>query len=476
MEQYKLFELTFTGETPNGSQAVIDLDAVFTWVSEDGKKENKSVKGFYAGEGNYIVRFLPEMPGTYSWKVKGCITAEGSEECTGKNNRHGIIRANGNHFEFSDKSIFLPVGTTIYALAHQEKTLIATTLETLKTAPFNKVRHCVFPKDYVYNHNEPELFAFEKNAEGKWDVNRPCYSFWEHLEQVIFSLADMGIQSDVILFHPYDKWGFAHFSIEECKIYLDYLLRRFSAIPDVWWSMANEYDLMQSKSIQDWYEIEEFIAKNDSFHHLLSNHNGHVFYDFTRPAITHCCVQSGQVELAAKWLEKYKKPLVYDECCYEGNIRHCFGNISGFEMVNRFWIACVQGAYATHGETFLSDDEVLWWSKGGVLKGESPKRIAFLKDILQELPVPVEPWPGDPPEGSICGCCGNQVFLLYLARHCNGIVTWILPTDLTYRIDVIDVWEMTRKTVLTDINGTVDITLPGKEGIAVIATANQGKA
>ena len=31
------------------------------------------------------------------------------------------------------------------------------TLETLKKAPFNKIRMCVFPKDYAYNENEPTL-------------------------------------------------------------------------------------------------------------------------------------------------------------------------------------------------------------------------------------------------------------------------------------------------------------------------------
>ena len=50
---------------------------------------------------------------------------------------------------------------------------------------------------------------------------------------------------------------------------------------------------------KDWYEIEEFIAANDPYHHLLSNHNCFSFYDFTRPNITHCCVQTVQMEHAA---------------------------------------------------------------------------------------------------------------------------------------------------------------------------------
>ncbi len=85
-------------------------------------------------------------------------------------------------------------------------------------------------------------------------------------------------------------------------------------------------------------------------------------------------------------MKEFEKPLCYDECCYEGNLPLTWGNISGWEMANRFWMAVCQGAYATHGEVFLSDDEVLWWAKGGVLKGESPKRIAYLKEIVDAIP------------------------------------------------------------------------------------------
>jgi hypothetical protein len=236
---------------------------------------------------------------------------------------------------------------------------------------------------------------------------------------------------------------------------------------------------------------------------LISSHNCFAFYDFTRPGITHCCVQTTQVEHASEWIGKYQKPLVYDECCYEGNLQMSWGNISGFEMVNRFWLACAQGAYASHGEVFLAGDEVLWWSKGGVLKGESPRRIAFLRGIIEGLPGFIEPWPFDPmalmdeemkkavlnspfpklyaalPEAqkesqlvkdaTPRGRVGDKVFIQYLARHCNALLTWLLPSDKKYRVEVVDVWEMTRKTILTGVTGVIEVKLPGKEGIAVIA-------
>ena len=73
--------------------------------------------------------------------------------------------------------------------------------------------------------------------------------------------------------------------MEDNLVYLDYLLRRFSAIPEMWWSMANEYDLCAAKTMEDWYAIEDFIVANDPYGHLLSNHNCFGFYDLRDPIL-----------------------------------------------------------------------------------------------------------------------------------------------------------------------------------------------
>lgn len=72
-----------------------------------------------------------------------------------------------------------------------------------------------------------------------------------------------------------------------------------------------------------------------------------------------------------------------------GNVPFGWGNISGFELVNRIWTVCMQGGYCTHGEAFLNEEEILWWSKGGTLIGESPSRIRFLRELLESLPGPL---------------------------------------------------------------------------------------
>ena len=62
MKRYELFELAFPGETLTGNWAQINLTVEFTCGDTV-----KTVKGFYDGEGRYIVRFLPKC----SWLGKG---------------------------------------------------------------------------------------------------------------------------------------------------------------------------------------------------------------------------------------------------------------------------------------------------------------------------------------------------------------------------------------------------------------------
>ena len=46
----------------------------------------------------------------------------------------------------------------------------------------------------------------------------------------------------------------------------------------------------------------------------------------------------------------------------------------------------MRGGYAGHGETFVNPEDILWWSHGGKLHGESPARIRFLHEILTQTP------------------------------------------------------------------------------------------
>ena len=369
---------------------------------------------------------------------------------------------NHAHFAYADGAPHVPVGTTCYAWVHQGDALEEQTLETLKKAPFNKIRMCVFPKDYAYNRNEPVYYPFEGTAVGGFDHTRFAPAFWRHLGRRVEQLRDLGIEADLILFHPYDRWGFATMGAEADDRYLRYAVARLAAFRNVWWSMANEYDLMRGKTIGDWDRFFRIVQESDPYQHLRSVHNCRPFYDHGKPWVTHCSIQSSELEKVRTWRKMYRKPIVVDECCYEGTIPQGWGNISARELTHRFWLGTVGGGYVGHGETFLHADDILWWSKGGVLHGQSWTRIAFLRRILEEGPAegldPVDSWGA----GKV-----GEYYLYYFGVRQPGQWTFVLPDGIRYRVEVIDTWEM----VITPLEGTFQgkttVDLPGKPYLAV---------
>jgi hypothetical protein len=170
-------------------------------------------------------------------------------------------------------------------------------------------------------------------------------------------------------------------------------------------------------------------------------------------------------------------------------------------MVFRFWNGTVAGTYVGHGETYLSPDDVLWWSKGGVLKGQSPARLAFLRKVLDDAPAegiePVDKWQnpeygGKPPE----------YYLVYLGKQTPASWEFKLPKPpqgkgqppadgMKFTAEVLDTWNMT----VTPVPGTFtlvkktdyfvgdkdgrSIPLPGKPYMAIrikrLASTSRGQ-
>lgn len=68
------------------------------------------------------------------------------------------------------------------------------------------------------------------------------------------------------------------------------------------------------------------------------------------------------------------------------------------------------------------------------------------------------------------GSVGNEAYLKYYERCCTTTGMLELDENCRYDVEVIDIWEMTRTTVLQNVTGKVDVPMPGKEGIALLAT------
>lgn len=407
--------------------------------------------GFYAGGGIYKVKVMPDSEGFWSVTLRSDAPALDGQRaefvCRGRNERsHGPVRAaDSMHLAYADGTPYHELGTTCYVWNHQPKALKEKTLSTLRGSPFNKLRMCVFPKHYRYNHNSPEFYAFEGNETDGFDLTRFDVRFWDELERDVASLEKLGIEADLILFHPYDKWGFSKMPREADARYLRYCVARLWAYPNVWWSFANEFDFMRDKTDADFDFFGELVSRLDPAGHMRGIHNGFRFFDHGKAWVTHCSVQSAAIDRIPEWREKYRKPIVIDECRYEGDISDGWGNLTGAQLVDQFWSALMNGAYCGHGETYLNDREELWWSKGGELVGTSPARLAFLAEFLRELPADFAPLPGGivSASGGV-GSVGKQ-YLCYMGNSQSRSVEFALPDDGSYEAELIDTWNMTAR-------------------------------
>lgn len=494
VEQWGVFEVALKGPSDGNPFTDVRLTANFT----DGVRTIEAT-GFYDGNGVYRVRFMPDTPGEWRYETKsnrwpladksGLFTVT---PATGKN--HGPVRVrNTYHFAYADGTPFKPIGTTMYSWTHRPKEMEELTLKTLAASPFNKVRMCVFPQAHGVKFMPVERFPFQGKAPRDWDFTRFNPEFFQHLEKRVADLMALGIECDLILFHPYDddeEWGFETMDAKTDDFYLRYVVARLAAYRNIWWSVGNEYDFLRTKTESDWDRYFQVIQKADPHNHLRSIHNGKLIYNHNQPWVTHVSMQNGmateEAGRAELYRDVYRKPIVYDELKYEGTHGLRWAQLSAQEMVHRFWNCTVAGTYGGHSEFFEDERQVVWLAQGGELKGKSAPGLAFLKKILDEAPPeglePHDQWQ-DP---RIAGKSGHY-YLMYFGvekptswaidLYRNG-----LQDGMQFKIEVIDTAAHTITPVegvftlkkkdrysFTDRDGR-EVKLPGKPYMALRIT------
>jgi hypothetical protein len=479
VQQWSRFQVEFNYAYPGNSFTDVQLSATFS-----NKDTSILVTGFYDGNNNFKIRFMPEKTGTWQYvtrsNIKQLSNKKGSFECVPATaNNHGIVRVSDTYnFKYADGKQYYPVGTTAYAWNHMSKPVQELTLQSLKNSGFNKVRMCVFPKEYNLVKEEPEIFPYkstgiEKGPGGKerpvWDFTTFNPEFFCGLEKQIDDLNQLGIEADLILFHPYDKgrWGFDSLSMDVNLRYIKYIVSRLSSFHNVWWSVANEWDLVKYKTHDDWITLSEAVSEADPYHHLESIHGSTAKYiEYWLPWYTHVSIQDEGPVLhwgAAVILRNaYYKPVIYDEVGYEGNLTSRWGRYSGEEMTYLMWMGAIGGTYVTHGESYMFKDatDTIFWAKGGRFKGSSWKRAAFLRQILEKAPAPLEASDGSRDFKTVSG--GNGHYIVYFGQEMN--VNWFfnlpqrngsfarLLSGKKFKVEIIDTWDMT----ITPVSGVFE--------------------
>ena len=478
VEQWGVFEVEARGPSGGNPFAEVTFGAHFTL----GHRTVEAA-GFYDGGGVYRVRFSPDTTGRWSYETTGSAKElagrTGSFECVAARpgNRGPVGTAHRFHFQYADGTPYFPFGTTCYSYGFIGPPLDAETLRNLKAAQFNKVRMCLLPKPL--GQRQPVLMPFERlggaaavtqddagKSKEQFDLTRLNPAYFQHVERCIEDLLAANIEADVILFHPYDAWGFKSMGQEADDRYLKYAVARLSAYRNVWWSIANEYDLIKSKSMKDWDRFFRMVEECDPYSHLRSIHHSRVMYDYSKPWCTHASLQAYDFDKSAERFAAWNKPIIYDEIQYEGNIARRWGNLSAEEMTCRFWRAIANGVYATHGETYMSNGGSPAWSDAGELHGTSPARIAFLHKLLENTGT-TGLMAAENPYYLNAGNAG-ELYLWYFDYHCAGEYEFPLPETVHFKATMIDPFAMTAEPVPGIFSGKSKLTLSGKPYRAVM--------
>ncbi len=464
VEQWTIFEIELNG--PENGNPFLDVSLAASFIHGDSMI---TANGFYDGDGTYRIRFMPHKQGLWSY-----VTSSNSDVIDGISGRftvkestagnHGPVRVvDQYHFAYADGKKFFHVGTTLYCW-HMER--YDETLKTLENSSINKVRFMPFP----HSGNKFPPFNPWEGSVNNWDFDRPNPEFWRFMENAVKDLGERGIQADFIFFHPYESggrqtWGLGPelMTATQRENYLKYAVARLSAYSNVWWSMANEYNLI-NKDTSYWEPLAATVADADPYGHMHSIHplpDDH-YPGWGNPWVTHISIQSPDVHNISLWREQYKKPIIDDEYQYEGNWGS-WGSLTPEEATRRFWIAIIEGGYATHGESFKPYG--FFW-KGGTPQRHSFARVSWLSEELFNNEKKLLPGGLETQDGTSAHV-GQDYYLYYYGNTMTSEKTYNMSKRIKYRVDVLDTWNMTVTEMDSIYSGTFTINWPSSNYVAV---------
>ena len=465
-----------------------------------GKNETVTVDGFYDGGGVYKVRFMPSFVGEYRYETTGSFpqarTAGSFTVTPAGEGNHGPVRvAETYHFAYEDGTPYYSVGTTTV----ERCVVIDQTLKELDRGCFNKLRFCVFPKHYIHNFKDPQTFPYvgtpvdasgltEENftyqadfSGNSWDFTRFNPEHFRRVERAILQLRDRGIEADLIVMHPYDRWGFSQMTREQDDLYWKYCIARFAAYRNLWWSLANEYDLMKAKTLEDWERYAGLLCEKDPYNHLRSVHNCMAFYDYTRPWVTHCSMQRQDLYRHVEYTDDYRVRYGKARGVGRNRLRGEPGHGLGEHLRPGAYPPVLggqppgAGTPATGRPFSIRNTTCCGGATAGSSTGRARPGSSFCTRSsprprgwgCARAPAPSTRWWGCP--SPPCARGSTRSTTTALGAPASGTSR----RRGSWRVEVIDTWEMT----VTDAGvhtGKFRIPLPGKEWMAIRLTRCEG--
>jgi hypothetical protein len=353
----------------------VDVDVVVT--GSDGQESR--VPAYWAGDGEWRVRFAGREAGSYRWTTVCSDASNGdlhgvagsldvaSYEGSNPLFSHGPLRISGDrrHFEHADGTPFFWLGDTWW-MALTKRLAWFPDFQTLVA---DRVRKG-FTVAQIVAGLYPDMGAYDER--GANESGFPWEPDWARIRPEYYDMADIrfgwlvksGIVPCIV-----GCWGYyvGWLGVEKMKRHWRYLVARYSAYPVVW-CLCGEAPMAyyleplptpesrqeyRRRTAEAWAEIGAYVRSIDPSGHPVTAHpgGGETIRDYLDDAVLDFdMLQSGHddrrslprtVESIVKSAAKRpRKPVINGEPCYEG-----IGE-AGREEVMRllFWVCMLNGA------------------------------------------------------------------------------------------------------------------------------------
>lgn len=337
-----IFKVTF--ERPNGSKVTVD--------------------GFYDGRRIFKARAYCNVIGTWKWCSSSNI--EDLDEKSGvfevKPSSHkGKLRLHKKdhrQFAYDNGKWFLHIGDTGYRYVTQTEPKWREYIDQAAIAGFTKIRtwFCQGRSDVrvLFSNERKKL-----NLEYWQEIDRRLRYALEKYPHIIFELIPYGEDTEELRRYAKDDEG--------AKLIARYAQARFSALPNIYWCISNDREIVKEGKLTGrkvlWKTIDKIgkdMAEREPWETLITNHQSRwKGYDFVDAAWSDIITLEDLDQVDGKIFKQYygkrQVPMVLDEDRYEHwrNPKH-----DRYYFRRLMWASLLSGGHATYGglKTYESYD------------------------------------------------------------------------------------------------------------------------
>jgi len=261
VELYSAIDIAFTHQVKN-IESPFDLSFGAVFTAPDNSR--LTLKGFYNGNSEFVIRFSPMAIGNWSYQTFSSVP--------GLSGKTGVVEA----LENSNPAVHGPViidprspqkfayhdGTSCFALAFEVDWLFALDLNNPADIPntrkmvdairkngFNQVVMNLYAYDVKWkvDENVPEKYNFKKPAVSpfKGTNENPDFSalnvdFFKHLDRVIGLLHKNGIDAHMMIYVWNKDVNWPPMYSKGDNLFFDYVITRYQGYSNIIWDVSKE--------------------------------------------------------------------------------------------------------------------------------------------------------------------------------------------------------------------------------------------